>query len=59
MRELYRHPSFDDLFSSSHPSLFGGESKESLITEIRQFYTEDDEEKYGVVGIRFERIARM
>ena len=50
--ELLRYNSFQELFRNHNPSLFGGEDKESLLQEIKQFYSDEDEQKYGVVGIR-------
>jgi ASC-1-like (ASCH) protein len=43
------------LFSNFSPVLFGGESKESLLTEIEQFYSHEDQIKLGVVGIKIEK----
>ena len=37
------------------PAHFGGESRELLLNQIKQFYSDEDEQKYGVVGIRIER----
>ena len=53
---LLRYPSFKQLFADHEPSLFGGESREFLLNEIKQFYPDEDEQKYGVVGIRIEVI---
>lgn len=49
---LLRYQSFQDLFADHDPSLFGGESREFLLNQIKQFYSDKDEQKYGVVGIR-------
>ena len=49
---LLRYQSFQDLFADHDPSLFGGESREFLLNQIKQFYSDEDEQKYGVVGIR-------
>ncbi len=54
VRALYRYGSFDDLFSDYPPEYFGGSSKKELIEEIRNFYTSDEERRYGVVGIKIE-----
>lgn len=51
---LYCHASFAELFSNFPPENFGGSSKEFLIDEISQFYPKEDQEKYGVVGIKIE-----
>lgn len=54
VRALYRYDSFEKLFSDFPPESFGGTSKEFLLTEISRFYSEEEQEKYGVVGIRIE-----
>ena len=55
VRGLYLYKTFDELFSDFAPENFGGESKEGLLQEIHQFYSLDDENKFGVVGIRMEK----
>ncbi len=49
---LHRYSSFEELFSDFQPEYFGGVSKELLLEEISQFYPEEEQEKYGVVGIK-------
>ncbi len=49
---LLRYKSFRDLFAENEPALFGGDSREFLLRQIRQFYSEEDEKKYGVLGLR-------
>jgi len=56
VRALYQYESFDELFSDFAPELFGGISKNGLNDEINQFYSIDDQRKYGVLGIRIELI---
>lgn len=51
---LLKHPSFEELFADREPTLFGQESKGELLQEVRSFYSIDEEQRYGVVGIRFE-----
>ena len=53
---LLRYQSFKELFANHHPSLFGEESREILMLQIRQFYSEEEENKYGIVGIRIQLI---
>lgn len=48
------YESFDDLFADNEPALFGGESREFLLNEIRQFFSAEDEKRNGVVGFRIE-----
>jgi ASC-1-like (ASCH) protein len=56
VKALYRYPSFANLFSDFCPSLFGGASKDDLIKEIETFYSKEEQEKYGVVGIKIELV---
>ena len=51
---LYRYQNFSELFSAFLPESFGGSSKDELIAEIGKFYSKEDEEKYGVVGIKIQ-----
>ena len=53
---LLRYNSFEDMFKDIDISLLSDESmtKEELIGVIEQFYTKEDQEKYGVLGIRIE-----
>ena len=34
--------------------LFGENSRDFLLDQIKQFYPDEDEQKYGLIGIRFE-----
>ena len=52
VKGLLRYKSFKDLFADHEPAFFGGENREFLFNEIKQFYSDEDEQKYGVVGIR-------
>lgn len=54
VKALYRYDSFESLFSDFPPEYFGGIFKEFLLKEINQFYSKEDQEKYGVVGIKIE-----
>ncbi|NTW29837.1 MAG: ASCH domain-containing protein [Candidatus Moranbacteria bacterium] len=54
VRALYRYGSFENLFADFPPEYFGGDSKEFLLEEIGRFYPMEEQEKYGVVGIRIE-----
>jgi ASC-1-like (ASCH) protein len=54
VKALYRYNSFENLFSDFPPEYFGGDSKEFLLKEISRFYPKEEQEKYGVVGIRIE-----
>ncbi|MFN3188647.1 MAG: ASCH domain-containing protein [Candidatus Paceibacteria bacterium] len=49
---LFRHQTFKELFANHEPALFGEDSRDFLLTQIKTFYSEEDEQKYGVVGIQ-------
>lgn len=51
---LYRYTSFEKMFSDFPSSFFGGESKEELAREINTFYSKEEQDKYGVIGIKIE-----
>ncbi len=54
VKALYRYPAFKELFSDFPASSFGGESREELLDAIHQFYSAEEEKKFGVIGIGFE-----
>lgn len=53
---LLRYNSFEDMFKDLDISLLADKSitKEELIDTLEQFYTKEDQQKYGVLGIRIE-----
>lgn len=55
--DLHVHKNFEELFAISLPQVFGGEGMQDLIESIYKYYSKEDEAKYGVVGIEFEKIA--
>lgn len=54
VKGLLRYQTFKELFADHEPSLFGEESRDFLLTQIKQFYSDEDEQKYGVIGIRLQ-----
>lgn len=52
VKDLYQVDSFEELFKILPASEFGGESTEDLLVSIRAYYSEEDEKKNGVIGIR-------
>lgn len=54
---LFRYRSFKDLFFDHDPKLFGEESRELLLNQIKQFYSDEDERIFGVIGLRLEKIG--
>jgi len=53
---LLRYQTFKELFADHDPALFGEESREFLLNQIKEFYSDEDEQTYGVVGIRLANI---
>ncbi len=51
---LLCYQTFQELFADHDPALFGEESRDFLLDQIKQFYSDEDEQKYGVIGVRFE-----
>lgn len=54
--KLYRGSNFDELFARLSPCDLGCKTMDEARAIIRQFYTVEDEEKYGVLGIRFHML---
>jgi len=54
--DLLRYKSFEDLINNFPASDFGYESKENLLTAIYSFYKKEEEEKFGVLGIKIKLI---
>lgn len=50
---LLRYGSFEDLFEYNKPASFGYSSRKKLMDQIRTFYSPEDEQRYGVIGIQF------
>lgn len=53
---LLRYETFHDLFSHTIPTKFGGESVEWLESQINEFYSVEEQELDGVIGIEFALI---
>lgn len=55
---LLRYNSFEDMFKDFDISILSDKSmsKEELIGVLEQFYTKEEQEKYGVLGIRIELV---
>ena len=54
VKDVYRFNSFIELFEAFDPHEYGSQSKDEY-TQMYQYYSKQDEEKYGVLGIRIER----
>lgn len=55
---LLRYNSFEEMFKDYDISVLADASmtKEELISVLNKFYTKDEQQKYGVLGIRIELI---
>ena len=56
VKGLLRYQTFKELFADHEPALFGEESRDFLLSQIKSFYSAEDERKYGVIGVRLELI---
>lgn len=56
VKGILRYQTFKELFADHDPALFGEESRDFLLTQIKSFYSDEDEQKYGVVGVHLELI---
>lgn len=50
---LLRYKTFADMFTYNDPAKFGGKSADWLLRQINQFYSEEEQKQYGVLGIQF------
>jgi len=48
---LLRYATFHDLFSHNDPRKFGSKNIEWLENQINEFYSAEDQQRYGVLGI--------
>ncbi|HYG83262.1 MAG TPA: ASCH domain-containing protein [Verrucomicrobiae bacterium] len=55
---LLRYQTFYDLFRHNPPGKFGGMSPAQLEKQIDEFYSLEEQHRYGVVGIEFELLAQ-
>ena len=53
---LHRAPSFNQLCDIISPKRAGFTTKEELMDCLQEFYTPENQQKYGVVGIEIKRI---
>lgn len=53
---LLRYEKFEDLFNDHEASMFGGTSTLQLINQIKEFYSDEEISKFGVIGIRLGNI---
>lgn len=53
---LLHYANFNDMFSRNDPRKFGGRDADELTRQILTYYSVEDQEEYGVLGIEIERI---
>lgn len=53
---LLNYPNFDSMFSDFPAGWFGLPTKIELIDQIEQFYPQEEQDKYGVVGIKIKLV---
>lgn len=56
VQALFLYPSFTAIMSELPAGWFGHSKSQDAIDEINQFYSTDDQKKFGVVGIRISKI---
>lgn len=57
VRGLYRAADFNSLLFLITPEMAGFENASDLLSTLKQFYSEDKQKKYGVVGILVEHLV--
>lgn len=53
---LLRYRNFKELFEDHNPSLFGEDSVDFLTNQINAFYKKEEQEEFGVIGLRLNKI---
>lgn len=53
---LLRYQTFREMFEDNDPSKFGGPDAEWLTNQIEEFYSPEQQQTLGVIGIRIQRI---
>jgi len=53
---LHRYSNFETMFNSMGHERFGGESTNWLLKQIYEFYSKEDEDKFGVIGIEISKL---
>ncbi|HEX7542589.1 MAG TPA: ASCH domain-containing protein [Patescibacteria group bacterium] len=53
---LHNFPNFSELLDYFPITILGGENKEQFLSILKKFYSNEDEKKYGVVGIEIKLI---
>lgn len=53
---LHKFSNFSELLDCFPIIILGGENKEQFLSVLKKFYSNEDEKKYGVVGIEIKLI---
>ena len=56
---LLYYATFESLFAHNNYKKFGGPSEQWLLNQIHQFYSLDDEQSKGVIGIEFVVLSNV
>jgi len=51
---LFNYPNFNAMFLDFPPEWFGLPTREALLEQIQQFFPLEEQEKYGVLGIKIK-----
>jgi len=54
---LLHYTTFKDLIFDFPVEYFGGKDRESLVKGVHQFYTEENEQLYGALGIKIKLVG--
>jgi ASC-1-like (ASCH) protein len=49
---LYRFQTFNKLISKFGAKKFGWDKEKNVLAELKKFYSDEDEKKFGVLGIK-------
>ena len=50
--DLLRYSSFSNMIKDFSTPMFGSSNQDEALSQLRHFYSEDDEKKHGVLGIK-------
>ncbi len=53
---LYKFPNFSELVDYFPVTILGGKNKKQFLSVLKKFYSNENEKKYGVVGIEIKLI---
>jgi ASC-1-like (ASCH) protein len=51
---LLRYETFESMFMHNEPRKFGGQNRQSLTDKLLSYYSRQEQEAYGVLGIEFK-----